>query len=146
MNHYTHTLKLEHRYWDRVMSGQKPFEIRNNDRCFQTGDRVIFQRVGKNGLPLEERSDPFEITYVTNYAQQDHIVVFGIRRVRNEQDERRFIPVSALSAEEDEELKEMIKKSSPGELVPLLKCEESESEGKPVKSFNPTFPHRTEDK
>lgn len=34
----THILKTEARYWDAAKRGQKTFEVRKNDRAFQTGD------------------------------------------------------------------------------------------------------------
>jgi len=36
----THDLKILPMYFERVQSGQKKFEVRQNDRDFQTGDTV----------------------------------------------------------------------------------------------------------
>lgn len=36
-----HTLKTVEPYWSAVLDGTKTFEIRRNDRAFQTGDTVI---------------------------------------------------------------------------------------------------------
>lgn len=33
-----HELKVLPQYYDRLQSGDKPFEVRRNDRDFQTGD------------------------------------------------------------------------------------------------------------
>lgn len=39
----THDLKIYPQHYARVANGQKTFEIRNNDRGFQTGDKVILR-------------------------------------------------------------------------------------------------------
>lgn len=81
----THKIKLFLNFCDDVLSGDKRFEIRENDRGYQKGDRVVFQ-------PYEP-SDPFvkhpisdkvyEITYVLNgWGLKDGYVVFGIREVK----------------------------------------------------------------
>ena len=75
----THKIKLLLNFCDDVLSGDKRFEIRENDRGYQKGDRVVFQ-------PCEP-SDPFvkhpisdkvyEITYVLNgWGLKDGYVVF----------------------------------------------------------------------
>ena len=79
--------KLFLNFCDDVLSGDKIFEIRENDRGYQKGDRVVFQ-------PYEP-SDPFvkhpitdkvyEITYVLNgWGLKNGYVVFGIREVKND--------------------------------------------------------------
>ena len=83
----THKIKLLLDFCDDVLSGDKPFEIRENDRGYQKGDRVVFQ-------PYEP-SDPFvkhpisdkvyEITYILNgWGLQNGYVVFGIRGIKND--------------------------------------------------------------
>lgn len=39
-----HCLKTIGIYWDAVERGDKTFEVRKNDRAFQTGDILILQR------------------------------------------------------------------------------------------------------
>jgi len=39
-----HTLKTLARYWDAVADGRKTFEVRKNDRAFQTGDILILEK------------------------------------------------------------------------------------------------------
>jgi hypothetical protein len=39
-----HVLKTWGRYWDRVASGEKTFEVRRDDRGFQKGDILILRR------------------------------------------------------------------------------------------------------
>ncbi len=83
----THKIKLLMNFCDDVLSGDKRFEIRENDRGYQKGDRVVFR-------PYEP-SDPFvkhpisdkvyEITYILNgWGLKDGYVVFGIREVKND--------------------------------------------------------------
>lgn len=40
-----HELKAWERYFDAVADGRKPFEVRKNDRSFQTGDLVDLVKV-----------------------------------------------------------------------------------------------------
>ena len=37
----THELKVLPKYFERILEGEKTFEIRKNDRDFQTGDKII---------------------------------------------------------------------------------------------------------
>ncbi len=39
-----HKLKTWARYWDAVASGEKTFEVRLNDRAFQTGDILVLEK------------------------------------------------------------------------------------------------------
>ena len=72
-----HELKIEDEYYEAKVAGNKPFEIRYNDKGFQKGDTVgyttvnaLFKRVGK-----------WEITYVISYQQKDNFVVFADKRI-----------------------------------------------------------------
>ncbi|RXF36325.1 DUF3850 domain-containing protein [Enterococcus faecalis] len=72
-----HELKILPEYFEAVVSGNKRFEIRKNDRNYKKGDI----------LHLNEYQDGHytgdvhvaEITYITDYAQQDGYVVLGIK-------------------------------------------------------------------
>ena len=47
-----HHLKTKPEYFQAVINGKKPFEIRYNDRNFKTGDRVILKEyIGKQIIP-----------------------------------------------------------------------------------------------
>jgi ASC-1-like (ASCH) protein len=75
-----HRLKLHNHYWEAVMSGEKNFEIRNNDRGFQRGDKVIFYQ--DLGNLAAEGLVSFEITYVFSHEWIQHgYVVFGMKPV-----------------------------------------------------------------
>ena len=63
----THELKTEDRYFDAVKRGEKTFEVRKNDRAFQTGDIVTLIRIERdkfNGGWMESR-DPIRNTKTT---------------------------------------------------------------------------------
>ena len=78
----THELKLYSIFCDDVLSGRKNFEIRNNDREFQTGDHIKFIPVDI----LEERIEhkisekEYEITYVlSDWGLKPRHVALGIK-------------------------------------------------------------------
>lgn len=39
-----HKLKTWPRFWDAVSGGEKTFEVRRNDRAFQTGDILVLKK------------------------------------------------------------------------------------------------------
>ncbi len=41
---HTHELKVNPQFWDGLESGNKPFEIRRNDRKFSVGDVLVLRR------------------------------------------------------------------------------------------------------
>lgn len=81
----THTIKLREDYIQSVLSGEKNFEVRLNDRGYQKGDFVKFQAVSREGCPylnqeLEDKT--FEITYVhSGLGLKENYVVFSIKEV-----------------------------------------------------------------
>ena len=80
----THKIKLQKEFADAVLSGDKCFEIRENDRGYQKGDKVQFKVMDG---PFEAYSHPlnkamYEITYVlSGWGLKNGFVVFGIREV-----------------------------------------------------------------
>lgn len=68
-----HKLKIKDHYYQSKLNGDKPFEIRKNDRDFQRGDTVRYTNI--NGVYLDDRL--YMITYVTNFEQKPGYVVFG---------------------------------------------------------------------
>lgn len=44
-----HTLKCDKEMYDRVRSGEKTFEVRKDDRHFQTGDTVVLDPYKTDG-------------------------------------------------------------------------------------------------
>ena len=78
-----HELKILPRYFQPLLDGAKPFEIRDNsDRNFQEGDTVTLNEW--DGERHTGRSAKRLITFVTDYAQQQDYVVFGMKAVEEE--------------------------------------------------------------
>ena len=76
-----HELKILPVYFEAVLSGDKPFEIRDNsDRGFQKGDTVtLIECVNGSITTATGRKVTREITYVTNYGQTHEMVVIGLK-------------------------------------------------------------------
>ncbi|ERT22700.1 DUF3850 domain-containing protein [Enterococcus faecalis] len=76
-NDRIHHLKILPEYFEAVVSGNKCFEIRKNDRGYKVGDilRLNEYEDGK----YTGNFHVAEITYITDYAQQDGYVVLGIK-------------------------------------------------------------------
>lgn len=80
----THDLKILQGFADAIISGEKTFEIRENDRGYQKGDHIIFSAIDKLGLHAEHEIDSreYEITYVMNgWGLKNGFVVFGIKQI-----------------------------------------------------------------
>lgn len=75
-----HELKILPEYFEAVTSGRKQFETRRNDRNFKVGSQLILREW--TGEKYTGDSYKAEITYITDYAQQDGYVVLGIRGVK----------------------------------------------------------------
>ena len=96
----THTLKILKTFADAVLTGEKTFEVRENDRGFQKGDRVRFTVVDEqhparfaNGEIIREEHDleykVFEITYVlSGWHIDDGYVVFGMKCIADIRNKR----------------------------------------------------------
>lgn len=78
----THNIKLSYLFADAVYEGLKTFEIRENDRGYQAGDRIIFTVVDKQGLtrthPVSQTA--YKITYLLHgWGMKEGYCVFGIK-------------------------------------------------------------------
>lgn len=80
----THNLKISVNFADAVYWGDKPFEIRKNDRGYQTGDKIRFTVVSDNpdvncaGHELNKRI--YRITYVlSGWGLENGYVALGLR-------------------------------------------------------------------
>lgn len=79
----THELKLKTEFFDAILSGEKPFEVRFNDRGFQKGDKVIFNETEEGSHFVYHRKATADITYVLNgWGLESGHVVFGIANVK----------------------------------------------------------------
>lgn len=78
-----HHIKINENFAEDVLNGRKNFEIRINDRGYQTGDRIKFEVINKLKTRTYHRLDEieFEITYVlSGWGLKDGYVVFGIKQ------------------------------------------------------------------
>lgn len=73
----THDLKITPQYFEPVMQGIKPFEIRKNDRDYKVGDVLVLREW--NGNKYTGNSITKEITYITDYEQQPGYIVMAIK-------------------------------------------------------------------
>lgn len=76
-----HELKCHPKYFERVLNGSKPFEIRKNDRDFQVGDVILLKEYDpEHGWPDHGSYNTIEkrITYITDYMQKHNYVVLGL--------------------------------------------------------------------
>lgn len=80
----THNIKIQKEFADAIISGDKLFEIRKNDRGYQKGDHIIFRVIDELGLSAKHEIDSieYEITYVINgWGLKNGFVVFGIKQI-----------------------------------------------------------------
>lgn len=83
-----HRLKTRAPYYEAVVSGAKPFEVRRDDRGFQRGDRVHLAETAYVSVPgvgdewcATGREAEYEITYVLTGGQfgiEPGYVVLGL--------------------------------------------------------------------
>lgn len=83
----THKIRIEKSYADAVLSGDKTFEVRYDDRGYQKGDVIKFNVIENIGdeinHPLNDKE--FEITYVLRgWGLKDGYCAFGIKEVDTE--------------------------------------------------------------
>lgn len=79
-----HEIKILSYFADMVVSGEKTFEIRKNDRCYQKGDVIRFTSVDFSGLPVPHSIDykKYLITCVLPYyGIETGYVVMGIKEI-----------------------------------------------------------------
>lgn len=57
-----HEVKLSSNYFDDVLSGKKPFELRKNDRDYREGDYLILNEIDND--KLTGRKVKVQITYL----------------------------------------------------------------------------------
>lgn len=81
-----HNIKILESFATAILTGDKTFEVRKNDRGYQKGDTVKFtvlydsDKLEMTHHPLNKRK--YEITYVLNgWGIEDGYVAFGIRPV-----------------------------------------------------------------
>lgn len=75
-----HEIKTLTIFFERIIDSSKKFEVRFNDRDYQTGDIVILNEYDKENQTFSGRYIKAEITYVLNNYEglKEGFVVFGI--------------------------------------------------------------------
>lgn len=71
-------VKLNIPFFDEVLSGNKKFEIRNNDRDYQQGQAIVLREYDADNKLFTGRELVKIIGFVTDFAQQDGYVVFSL--------------------------------------------------------------------
>lgn len=88
-----HELKIYKSFADAIISGDKTFEVRHNDRGFQKGDKVRF-KVEDNSEKREDHpisKKLYEITYVLNsWGINEGFVVFSIKEAADDNQENQI--------------------------------------------------------
>ena len=78
-----HAIKIKEVYFKAVLSGEKTFEIRKNDRNYQVGDIIHFVPVDDEcGMIIPHDPNAYRITYIFHggeYGLEEGYCVFGIR-------------------------------------------------------------------
>lgn len=77
-----HYLKIKAEYANAKLKGNKPFEIRLNDRGFHVGDIIRYTCIDSPIVDEKISEKLYYITYITNFEQKDGYVVFGDREVK----------------------------------------------------------------
>lgn len=87
--HKIHNLKILNDFADAVAAGDKPFEIRENDRGYQKGDYIAFNAIDKSGTPIYHciNDKLYIITFVLNgWGIKNGYVVLGIKESEGSHD------------------------------------------------------------
>lgn len=81
-----HVLKIKDEYANAILSGDKTFEIRYNDRGYQKGDKIQF-KCHELGVANYHAIDSkvYEITYLIHgWGLKEDWCVFGIKKVNED--------------------------------------------------------------
>ncbi|WP_018592603.1 ASCH/PUA domain-containing protein [Terrisporobacter glycolicus] len=77
-----HELKILPKYFERVIKGEKTFEIRKNDRDFQTGDEIELKEFDNIRNEFSGRCVFGRISYILNsgeYGLKQGYCVFSFK-------------------------------------------------------------------
>ena len=78
-----HIIRIERPFAEAVCDGRKRFELRRNDRGYNTGDTVEFRCV-EQGTEIKHKINTrkYKITYCLNgYGLREAFVAFGFEEV-----------------------------------------------------------------
>ena len=81
-----HEIRINEEFCDAIVSGDRNFDIQQNDRGYQKGDRVIFRPLRtwpyNANLVHDIEFKEYEITYVlSGWGLKQGYVVFGFKEV-----------------------------------------------------------------
>lgn len=80
-----HNLKIQQKWLARILTREKLFEVRNNDRGYQVGDTIHFMPLEDENIDVYQLRSPlpdYTITYVhSGLGMADGYVVLGIREI-----------------------------------------------------------------
>lgn len=71
----THALKTWPEYYKLIVSGEKPFELRKDDRPFVVGDTLILQEFNPEKNEYTGKESEFNIGYILRNAPN-----FGLKK------------------------------------------------------------------
>lgn len=74
----THKLKILPEFFKAAARGVKHFEIRKNDRDYKVGDQIELKE--HDGEMFTGNVIKGEITYITDFEQQEGYIVFGFKK------------------------------------------------------------------
>jgi len=77
-----HRLKTHPQYFERILSGDKTFEVRKNDRDFQVGDEIILEEWYPESESYSGDWALVRVTYLLQGGQfgiEDDYIVMSIR-------------------------------------------------------------------
>ena len=84
-----HHIKIQENFAGSVLSGEKSFELRRNDRGYQKGDLIQFEVVNSVGVLVPEHElegKKFMITYVlSGWGLQEGFVALAIKEVKSDE-------------------------------------------------------------
>ena len=78
-----HNIKIKMPYYERILRGEKCFEIRFNDRDYQNGDTLVMNPVDSNSDPVtDEIPLHARIKYIhAGFGMADGYVVLGLENI-----------------------------------------------------------------
>lgn len=86
----THELKIWPQFYCRVADGSKTFEVRKNDRAFQSGDLVILREYDPDAINNSDKtaargyteSPPLEFKIGFIYVLDSQTVIFSLLPIK----------------------------------------------------------------
>lgn len=76
-----HNLKIKAEYANAKLKGDKPFEIRLNDRDYKVGDIIKYTCIDSQVVNEKIEKKLYYIAYITDYEQKDGYIVFCDKEV-----------------------------------------------------------------